>query len=294
MMKRDFLSNKLSEDQQIQFKLDILALLVILFITTISWQLLIYVGAETNRIRFFLYAPNAYRLFNWLLIQMDDFILSFYGWAALTFLVVLILSYYLIRPRDFDYLLFLAWIVFLPRIFHALQLLLLVILVKYSETKYSSLILIPLALVKEIAFWQGFGYLFLSNKRSNREIFILAFISSFCYLWVRFIIIGDLSYDPNNVPLFSIPFLIQKFITDPSFIIFHNFTRGIPLLILLCLTIQSKIDFRIVFWNIAPVVLFAVYWETQLWLPIALIILSDRKHFRRDSEPKSDQGYFDE
>ncbi|MBY9005705.1 MAG: hypothetical protein KGD63_03015 [Candidatus Lokiarchaeota archaeon] len=186
------------------------------------------------------------------------------------------ITYFLIRPKDKDYLIFIVLSCFLPVFDNILQILLLVLLVKFRERRGISILLIPIIIIKELGAWIGFGYLLLSKKRSIYEIFVASIFSIIIFLFIR-ILIGDIEYPPNLAPFFTPPYIFNQLLDNPQFILIHLFINIIPLILILFYTIQGKFEKKLLIWNVLPICLFAIFWESQLWLPVIMIILMHRK-----------------
>ncbi len=224
------------------------------------------------------YAPYTYRLTSYLFIFLGTVgPFSLYTFLAISYFAVILCCYLILSPTftEKGFLLFCAWVCLTPVFWNVIQLLVLILLViKASDVKFHTL-LIPLTLIKELAAWQGFWFLVLDKQLTLRTI-LIACIAGVSYLIVRLVIIGNHSYYPG-VGFFTPLGILAKVQTEPLWMIERLFVKAIPLFFLLCLTIQSRTDGYLCLLNAIPVCLFALVWEIQLWLPIAIILFTTKK-----------------
>ncbi len=225
------------------------------------------------------YAPYTYRFTSYLFTYLRLICpFSLYTLLAISYFVVILCCYLILSPsfNEKDFLLFCAWVCLTPIFWNVIQLLGLILLVlRASDVKFHTL-LIPLTFIKELAAWQGFWFLVL-NKQLTLKTILIACIAGVSYLIVRFCFIGNHPYYPIGVGFFTPLGLLGKIQTEPLWMIERVLVKAIPLFFLLCLTIQSRKDGFLCLLNAIPVCLFALVWEVQLWLPIAIILFTTKK-----------------
>ncbi len=228
------------------------------------------------------FAPYKYRLFSQFLVLMDGIILSINLWGLIFSVIFSLAIYFTIKPKGEDLYLILLILSIMILLSCAVSpaLYLLVILIKYSNEKRSSLLLIPLALFREITSWLGFIYLFLTNKNRKEAIFSFS-IAVLCYGFVRYILIGDVGYNPDFVgfflPLISFPFILKGPII---FHIIYIVSLTISISYIIYKNMKSKIEKQLTIMNLIPILLFAIVWEPQLWAPVIVMSIAHRKFMK--------------
>ncbi|MFQ5978863.1 MAG: hypothetical protein ACE5OZ_12110 [Candidatus Heimdallarchaeota archaeon] len=252
---------------------DGLACLFLLLFTLLAWQTIRFHSVEAY-LAYLRSAQDAYRLTWYPFAFLDGMLFSIFTWMGLFFFTVAFCCYYLIRPQGKDYWIFLLWFAFLPKFDHALQLLLLVFLAKYRHKWFSPLFLLLLAPVKELAVWLGTGYLWLTKSRPWWQVILGASLAAALYLIIR-TWIGERSYYVDAPGLVTPPAMLKFLFSQSVPGIYLIFQIGL-LVVLFWLTVDQAWEWKLVLWNLAPVVLFAFVWESQLWLPVALMILAHR------------------
>ncbi|MHA1979367.1 MAG: hypothetical protein ACW98I_20875 [Candidatus Hodarchaeales archaeon] len=251
---------------------DVLALWFIFIISYTTWKTLQLRDINVI-IDFMEHGNNAYRLSNKIFLFLHDLPVSYYTWIALQFIISLTIVYYLIRPKGKDFILFMLWLSLFPIFYHSIQYILLVMLVKYSNTKASPYLVVSLVFVKEFSVWLALGYLFLTNSRSRAELITSAAISGVLYIGIR-LLIGYVPPYENAAPLITPLHLIQTAIYNPATYILIQL---LPLVILLLYSVNTEFELKLSLWNALPILLFALLWESQLWFPLFIVIISHRK-----------------
>lgn len=248
-----------------KYRDEILTITIIFFLTHETWKLLGATGFTfTDRVQ---YAPFAYRL-NWQIISLlEDAPFSVLTWISISWIVSMILVYLILRPKGSQLFLFICWfaaVSYFGTIFDGEALLLVTLVVVYKDYKYAPLLLIPIALFREIVAFIGFLFLFFytENKKEGTLSFIIAGV---LYAVVRFILIGNRPY--QSLDFFTIPYLLD-FLLNPTYLLVY-----IPLIIILVL-LTVDLEYKWM-WLITaiPNFLFALFWEPQLWFPLVLVQL---------------------
>jgi len=251
-----------------RFESHLLILAVIAFLTYNTWRTFGLAGIIlTDR---FTYAPYAYRL-NWYVVKFLSQVtsLSIVTCMAVMWIGSMSAVYILLRPNEYDTIIFLGWLIAIcmfGTIYDGEAFVLLVLLVKYQDNRYSPFLLIPLILFKEEIAFIALVYLLL-YKIFTKELVISAGCSGLLYLVFR-LLIGEVPY-PSFVPFFTPPVLLSFFLNTSYFI------TWVPMSVaLIVLTCDLKYKWLWIITSI-PIFLFALFWEPHLWFPLILIQMNN-------------------
>lgn len=219
-------------------------------------------------------APNRYRMYKQFLLFLHDNPFPLFTWLSLFWIICVYLTYLIIKPDSKDLLPFLVSITVLTLVRGVVDAPIypiLALLTVYRDKRWISLLLIPLALVKEIAAWVGLGVLFLYGE-NKREGIVSFSIGAAIYAILRFVVIGDVGYPPNAAPFFVLPVLPSIILLSLKFVVIQSALS----LFILIVTIQRE-DLRVLLWTAVPVFLFASFWYSHLWFPVIMVALARRR-----------------
>jgi hypothetical protein len=242
--------------------------------------------------------PNCYRLFvQFLLFLHNSFGINLFFFSALIFVTLIITIYFSLQPTGKDYFLLLL-IGLLPMPFQEIvPLFLLFILVKNSDNNWVYLLLIPLALTKEVMAWVGFWFLFLTAEKisDTQKVIISGFRGASAYVLIR-LIIGERGR--GNVPhplgappcpFFSPPHWIKLFLTNEYN---HTYTMiistAIIIVFLYFFVISTELDLYLFIIAEIPILLFACFFLMYLYFPVSLVILTNRMTVKKRYIPLKD------
>jgi hypothetical protein len=204
-------------------------------------------------------------------------------WDCLSFIVFFGLAYLLIRPVGFDYVVMLAFPAFLlGGISHSPMYLLLVMLIKFRDSKYAPLLLFPLVLVREISVWVGTIALVLYSKKSISRSISCGLAAVIVYLFVHYVVVGDVSVDPSQpmlgmITLGALPYALV-FQTESVIV------QSVITIAAVACTVRSKRDIRDILLMMAPAFVMTVIWEPHVWMPVLLVLIAMRsKRYRGDA-----------
>ncbi len=174
-------------------------------------------------------SPFAYRM-NWYLTDwLSGFVFSQWTWFSVTWIISIVGILILFKDESAPALL--LWIIgasVFGAIYDGSAFLLLAIMIKYREHPYVILLLIPIALFKEVIALIGLLYMLLHTQ--NRIAGLVSFtIAGFAYCLVRFVIIGNI-FQPM---LLTYPIIIEK-------LLHHWFTILPMTIILIYLTFRKE------------------------------------------------------
>jgi hypothetical protein len=235
--------------------------------------------------------PNRYRLFLQLTLLLHNVLsINIFLLNASIFVILIIIIYFSLKPTGKDYYLLLL-IGTLPMPFQDIvPLFLLFALVKYSDNNWAYLLLIPLALTKEVIAWVGFWYLFLTAKSisDTLKILISGIFGASVYVLIRSMI-GEVgrSTAPHPLgapacPFFSPPHWIRLFLTNEYN---HTYIMIISTLVIIIFlyffVISTKLDLYLFIMSEIPILLFACFFLMYLYFPVSMVILTNRLTVKR-------------
>lgn len=222
---------------------------------------------------FWQYAPNSYRLWEqftiWISGGDGTFVVNF---TIACWIVCVSLAYLILRPIEHPEILFvwLLWMGYFGYIMNGPMYLLLAIITRYRDRPWVSLFLLPLAVIKEVAFFIAAVYLFLYQPEHREDTVINSCLGAVAYIGTR-IFIGETLYYPSGAQFFlpSIPYILVM--SFPSLLVFI-----VANIILLIFTSVVLGHHRLWLLVMIPNVLFALFWEAQLWFPLVILLISKR------------------
>ncbi|RDE15866.1 MAG: hypothetical protein C4K49_05315 [Candidatus Thorarchaeota archaeon] len=220
------------------------------------------------------YSPNAYRLWEQFTLYLSGVLSSnIVNIMALTFFGFMVLTYLTIRPMN-DMPLFMMWMLYMAfwgYVMNGPMYLLLCALARYYTRRWAPALLIPLVLIKEVSVWLGLGYLVLHHRWKSGTIFFV--LSVIVYGFLRFVVIGNVpdysQVDPSSAPLFTPIWMFTMLLSSWSVIVVILLL--LPVIVLVVLSAWRSPDWRLWAWMTGPNVLFALFYEPQLWLPIVMM-----------------------
>lgn len=242
--------------------------------------------------------PNCYRLFlQFLLILHNSFRINLFLSSAFIFIILVTIIYSSLKPTGKDYFLLLL-ISILPMPFQEIvPLFLLFVLVKNRDQKWVYLLLIPLALTKEVMAWVGFWYLFLTIERISdiQKVVISGFLGASAYVLIR-LLIGEVGrgnvphpFGAPPCPFFSPPHWIKLFLSNQNNYAFTmTIMTSIIIVFLYLFVISTKLDVYLFLMSIIPILLFACFFLMYLYFPVSLIILTNRMTVKKRYIPLRD------
>lgn len=251
-------------------KEDLASIGIIWIITGLGYRTLQKISI-VSKLEYWGYAPNRYRLFHQLLIYFHNNPLSVITLITLSFGLCMTAAYLIIRPKDQDLTLFIMGILLVGGLgygYNALMYPILAIMGKYRDRPLTPLLLIPLVLTKEFAFFVAVVFLILYSR--NKSISILSgIIASVVYLIVRFMVLGNIDNYPASAPLFTPFYMIQ--VINPWFL-----GIGFAVVLMMYLVTRTRNDILLVIATAIVTFTFALWWEPQLWVPTVILIFASR------------------
>ena len=208
------------------------------------------------------------------MLYLSSKIFTYYIWEIIFYLFSFVLILYLIlddlktnKKMYYNFMILNIMIIFIPLhlLHYTLAYVLIVVAIKY-DNEY---LLIPITVIREQVSWIMFGYFLIKEKKISRELLLSSGLSVLTYVIMRYIIIGDAPYFFNE---FFLPYkLFLNPLIAPTLI--NEAITMIPLTLFgLFFYVRKREHILLVAWNIIPLLLFSIIWETQLWYPIFLII----------------------
>ena len=246
-----------------------LVLSSLVIMARVAWS----TGQRVDLDRFISYMhedPEAYRLWDHILLYFHRRPFSIITLETMSFVLCMTLSYLFIVPIGVNGLVFVIGVLACSSNFsvrHSVQYPLLALLALTSNP----VLLIPLILTKELAAWLGLGHLLLTGGLQPMTL-IFAGVAFLVYVAMR-LVVGKRARGPEGTPLFAVPYHIRYLLgriegrgrgqilwnlAGVAVMIVFSATRGLPLLL----------------WTAVPVLLFAMWWEPQLWLPTVIVLLA--------------------
>lgn len=240
---------------------------------------------ESKALYYYGFSPNIYRFQTQLVLFLaKTFGFSFFILNSIIFIGVCWLIVFVINPTPEDQLIFFSIIfsfVFFPVLTDSLMYLILVLIVKFDNKK-----LIPiLGFIKEFAVWQIAGYYLFVKKDLSKQFWMYLFSGLIVYLLDRSMV--NIFIGNPTIPAGGIIYIFGFFYVIPFFDVIVNdyFLAGITLIGLLfiaLLVVKTKNEFFLLLWNFIPIIFFGIWWESQLWVPIFLILLIHNKKSEQD------------
>ncbi len=225
------------------------------------------------------YAPNRYRLFHQFLMILHDNPLSIATLISLSFGICVTAAYFIIRPQHRDLQLFLLGVLLVGIFgygYNAIIYPLLALVGKYKHHSLTPLLLIPLVLCKEFAFFVAVVFLLLYS-RNKLSALIYGGLGTVSYLVVRFLILGNVTNSPSSAPLFTPLHMLSKF--NLWFLGLNLWFLGIGCCVVILMVIatnKTKEKYLVIVTAIIASLL-ALWWEPQLWIPTLVLILAERR-----------------
>lgn len=249
-------------------KNDILNVMFIWFASALGWRLMQTYNV-IGQLEYWTHVPNRYRLFHQLLIYFHDRPLSIYTLIALSFGICMTITYLIVKPKGEMLSIFLLGVIFVGALgygFNAIIYPIMAIIGKYRDRSSISLLLIPLVLFKEFAFFVSLVFLVLYSENSKNKIIsiIVGIMSTMMYLIIVSVIPGD----AENV--FTLFYMIQKI---NLWFIGLVFCMSI---MILCI-IKDKRDVIMVSVTGVAILFFGLFWEPQLWFPTIVLIIAVKR-----------------
>jgi len=219
-------------------------------------------------------APYAYRM-NWYFVSfLGNFMFSSTTWLCGSWIISLVLVYLIIPKTGESEIIFMLWLVAISAfgtIFDGPAFVFLALIMKYKKSKYCFLLFIPLILFKEIIAFIAFVALFLgSDKKIRLSLSVIP--AGMAYLLFR-LFVGTKPQAVGGLFLPVIPAITTSFV----------FVFWIPIMIVLIALSFTKQFTKL--WLITGIVLcvFALPWEPQLWFPLVIIQMLEKRRTESDS-----------
>ena len=239
---------------------------IVVLLTYLTWK---YFSASS--ILFYEWvdvAPYAYRL-NWHIVSfLGNHIFSMTTWLCVSWILSIVLVYIIIPKTKENEIIFLAWLVAISAfgtIFDGPAFVFLVLIMKYSKSRYCFLLFIPLVLFKEVIAFVVFTALFLWNDKKI-QVSLSVIPAGVAYLMFR-LFVGPMPQAVGGLFLPIIPAVTTSF----------TYVFWVPIMIALIALSFNKQYSKL--WVITGIVLciFALPWEPQLWLPNVIIQILEKK-----------------
>lgn len=238
----------------------------LVILTRLTWN----TGQRVDLVKFIGYmheSPEAYRLWDHVLLRFHRRPFSIITLETLSFSVCMLVSYLLFMPTGLYGLMFVAGVLACSSDFsvrHSVQYPLLTLLAVTSNP----VLLVPLILTKELAAWLGLGYLLLIGGLQPLTL-ICAGVAFLAYVAMRKMV----GKRERRAPFFAPPYYIQyirgKLEGKGRGLILWNLTGVFVMIVFSAVTGPA-----LLLWTAVPVLLFALWWEPQLWWPTVLVLLA--------------------
>lgn len=243
----------------------VLVIMLLFTSVRITWS----VGQRMDRDNWIAYLrqkPNAYRLWDHLLLFFHERPFSIITLESLSWGVSVVITYLILMPSDVSLLVFLLVSFSVAAGFHIRANVMYPVLAALVVTG-SPVFLVILILIKEHTAFIGVGYLLLHGGLTY-SLVIWAIIAGFVYIILRVYIVAE---EREGAPLFT-PRYAYDWLRGRS-------DRSRMLLVWGIVPVAVTVLFGLVIsplllvWSIVPILLFALWWEPQLWLPIVVVLL---------------------
>ena len=229
--------------------------------TFIVWKVFQYkLLVSPSTFAYFVFAPYAYRLWDASIIHFwaPDRALTL-SWA------VSMLAVEAIHSFDTGHLALFLFPLAIYCPMNAPMYPLLLLLTRYASSPWAAALLMPLALVKEVALWVGVGIMLYRRWPQWRAPVAGAIPAGMLYLAVRWLI-GP-AQQINTSPFVTVAFWPALLLAEPAYLLIAVIT--VALLGGLCM---HRWSVRLLIWNFLPLLVFALPWEPQLWAPMGMSV----------------------
>lgn len=212
--------------------------------------------------------PNAYRLWDQLLLYLDRRPFSLVTLYSLSWGASLGMSYLLLMPTGLGLLMFIVGVLAVSVNFSIRSSLMYPLLALLVVTG-SPFILIPLAATKDHALWIGTGAM-LFRLGLDPLVLLCAGLGVLLFLFLRFFI--EAEWPESGAPQFTPRYVFNTVLgRNPEIgrgLLFWN-SAGVAVMVLFGLLT----NWPLLLWGAVPVLLMGCFWEPQLWLPILIMLL---------------------
>lgn len=252
----------------------LLVLFILLVLTHVAWKS----GQRTDLDAFLdsmVMRPNAYRLWDRLLLHLHRRPFSIITWECMAWGVMISLTYVLLQVTGIDLLLFLLGTATCSSGFKVRQSLMYPLLVLFVQTQCAPLLVLIVA-TKEVGLWIALGYLVLTG--GDMTSYVWVGVAGVFYLALRYSITGQKRSD-LSAPLFTPPYYIRLFRhgrengarRDLFAMVFWDLIGSVGIL---SVVMVRSLAGGLLLWAAVPIVLFALWWEPQLWFPVLVVLLA--------------------
>lgn len=251
-----------------------LVLIILLVLVKVAWNRgqTVDVDLLADYLR---HDPNAYRLYDRLLLRFHRKPFSIVTIQTVAWGAMMFFTYALLQVTGTDLLLFLVGATVCAAQFKVRQALLYPLLVLFVQTQYGPL-LVAIVATKELGLWIALGYLILSG--GDLTSYIWVFVAGGVYFLLRYVITAK-PRAPLVAPLFALPYWIMLLRQGGKQGTKRNFYVGVFWNLLgtfgmLSVILVKSLAGGLLLWAAIPIVLFAVWWEPQLWFPVLVVLLA--------------------
>lgn len=244
-------------------------LFILLVLTHMAWKS----GQRTDLNTFLdsmLMRPNAYRLWDRLLLHFHRRPFSIVTWECMAWGAMMSLTYVLLDITGTDLLLFLLGVAACSSDFKVRQSLMYPLLVLFVRTQFGPLLMLIVA-TKELGLWVALGVIILTG--ADMIAYIQVCLAGLFYLILRRLITGQRRSE-SSAPLFTPPYyvrLLRHGNRDVYGMVFWNLVGTIGMFGVLMV---RGLAGGLLLWTAVPIVLFALWWEPQLWFPVLVVLLA--------------------
>ena len=247
----------------------IIVLFILLVLTHMAWK-----NGQTMQLDRFLASmrmkPNAYRLWDRLLFYFHRRPFSLVTLQCMAWGTMMSLTYVLLDITGIDLLLFLLGAAACSSDFKIRQSLMYPLLVLFVQTQCAPLLVLIVA-VKEVGLWIALGYLILTGGDVTSYVWVG--VAGVLYLALRHYITGQ-RRDSLSAPLFTPPYYVRRLRQgnkDLFAMIFWDLVGSIGML---SVVMVRGLAGGLLLWAAVPIILFALWWEPQLWFPVLVVLLA--------------------
>jgi hypothetical protein len=233
-----------------------------------SWVIMQNSGDMDHELDYLVREPNAFRLWDRTLLIFHRRPFSIYTLQSISFALCLVATYLFLTPRGDDLIIFLLSAIAMSsytRVRASIGYPLLAMLVLTE----SPLFLLPLILIKEHTGFVGLGYLLLHSGIDMISIAFCGGVALMLYISAR-VFLPAKPRAEHATPLFTPrrAYAIIRGRGRSRFALFWAFAY-LPLVIWFGL-LRSPL---LLLWATIPILLFALFWEPQLWFPVVIVLL---------------------
>lgn len=250
---------------------------VIVGIVFLLWRIAFRAGQQgcDGDFKYLQFAPNCYRLWDHFLLYLHDTPFSYVMLSSTVWAASILGMWYLARPDEMDTLALIIGTV-ATSAFGSIRAGPQYLLLATLAVTGNPAILLLLVAVKEYAVIVGVLYLVIYRRDlGGKRIILWVIFAGLFYLGIHYII-GSMLYAPSGAPMVTPQYVLARLPNDIEWIMM----QCVPIIIMLVLVIRDRRDVLFLLLCGVFVFTFGLFWEMQLWLAPATIIITQRRKKR--------------